>query len=77
MKKETVEFVRVDDYHKLGMTERGKQGFGSSGSKKRKTIEFTESQPMPEDDDELLIVEDATMSENGAIIISEKSVTVE
>ena len=83
MKKETVEFVRVKDYAKLGVTERGKSGFGSSWSKKRK-IEFTESQPLPEDEteeeeeeNEVLIVEDATMSENGSIIISEKSVTVE
>ena len=31
MKKETVEFVRVDDLFKLGKTERGDSGFGSSG----------------------------------------------
>ena len=49
MKKETVEFVKVDDLFKLGKTERGDSGFGSSGSKKRKYIEFTESQPLPDD----------------------------
>ena len=86
MKKETVEFVRVKDYCKLGETERGKSGFGSSGSKKRK-IEFSdfESQPLPEDEPEdeskdepeVLIVEDAVMAENGSIIISEKSISVE
>ena len=79
MKKEFVEFVRVKDYDKLGVSERGKFGFGSSGSKRRK-IEFTESQPPPEsesDEDQVLIVEDAVMAENGSIIISEKSVTVE
>ena len=79
MKKEFVEFVRVKDYDKLGVSERGKFGFGSSGSKRRK-IEFTESQPPPEnesDDDAVLFVEDAVMAENGSIIISEKSVTVE
>ena len=79
MKKEFVEFVRVKDYDKLGVSERGKFGFGSSGSKRRK-IEFTESQPPPEsesDEDQVLIVEDAVMTENGSIIISEKSVTVE
>ena len=36
MKKETVEFVKVDDLFKLGKTERGDNGFGSSGSKKKK-----------------------------------------
>ena len=82
MKKETVEFVRVDDLFKLGKTERGDNGFGSSGSKKRK-IEFTESQPLPDDnnrnssDDEVIIVEDAKMSENDKIIISEKSIKYE
>ena len=78
MKKETVEFVKVDDLFKLGKTERGDNGFGSSGSKKRK-IEFTESQPLPDDNDtdssndEVIVVEDAIMSENGKIIVSEKS----
>ena len=78
MKKETVEFVKVDDLFKLGKTERGDNGFGSSGSKKRK-IEFSESQPLPDDNDtdssndEVIVVEDAIMSENGKIIVSEKS----
>ena len=79
MKKETVEFVKVDDLFKLGKTERGDNGFGSSGSKKRK-IEFTESQPLPDyndsnsSDNEVIIVEDAKMSENSKIIVSEKSI---
>ena len=80
MKKEFVEFVRVKDYDKLGVSERGNFGFGGSGSKKRKKNEFTESQPLPKsesDEDQVFIVEDAVMAENGSIIISEKSVTVE
>ena len=78
MKKEFLEFV--DDFDKLGATQRGKLGFGSSGSKKRK-IEFTESQPSPDspenesDENQVLIVEDAVMAENGTIVISEKSVS--
>ena len=80
MKNETVEFVQVDDLFKLGQAERGDKGFGSSGSKKRKNLEFTftESQPLPEDDssndnsDRVIIVEDAKMSENGKIIVDEK-----
>ena len=80
MKKETVEFVKVDDLFKLGRTERGDSGFGSSGSKKRKHLEFefTESQPFPEDDtnsnssNEVIVIEDAKMSENGKIIVDEK-----
>ena len=79
MKKETVEFVSVDDLFKLGKTERGDSGFGSSDFKKRKHLdfEFTESQPFPDNDenssnDEVIVVEDAKMSENGKIIVSEK-----
>ena len=79
MKKETVEFVRFDDLFKLGKTERGDSGFGISGFKKRKHLdfEFTESQPFPDNDenssnDELIIVEDAKMSGNGKIIVDEK-----
>ena len=79
MKKETVEFVKVDDLFKLGQTERGNGGFGSSGSKKRKFVEFTESQPLPDndEDDEVLILEDAAMSENGKIIVAENAISVE
>ena len=81
MKKEVVEFVKVDNFDKLLHTERNIQGFGSSGSKKRK-IEFTESQPLPEnysesDSDTVIVVEDAEMSVNGSVIVSEKSVIVE
>ena len=81
MKKEFVEFVKVDNLDKLLHTERNIQGFGSSGSKKRK-IEFTESQPSPEnsyesDSDTVIVVEDAEMSVNGSVIVSEKSVIVE
>ena len=81
MKKEVVEFVKVDNFDKLLHTERNIQGFGSSGSKKRK-IEFTESQPSPEnysesDSDAVIVVEDAEMSVNGSVIVSEKSVTIE
>ena len=82
MKKETVELVKVDDLFKLGQTERGHSGFGSSGSKKRKNLEFecTESQPLPENDtdshssDEVIVVENAKMSENGKIIVGEKAI---
>ena len=49
--------------------------------KKRKHLdfEFTESQPLPDNDenssnDEVIIVEDARMSENGKIIVSEKAI---
>ena len=81
MKKEVVEFVKVDNLDKLLHTERNIQGFGSSGSKKRR-IEFTESQPSPEnsyesDSDTVIVVEDAEMSVNGSVIVSEKSVIVE
>ena len=81
MKKEVVEFVKVDNLDKLSHTERNIQGFGSSGSKKRR-IEFTESQPSPEnsyesDSDTVIVVEDAEMSVNGSVIVSEKSVIVE
>ena len=81
MKKEVVEFVKVDKFDKLLNTERNIQGFGSSRSKKRR-IEFTESQPSPEnysgsDSDAVIVAEDAEMSVNGSVIISEKSVTVE
>ena len=81
MKKEFVEFVKDDNLDKLLHTERNIQGFGSSGSKKRK-IEFTESQPSPEnsyesDSDTVIVVEDAEMSVNGSVIVSEKSVIVE
>ena len=84
MKKETVEFVKVDDLFKLGQTERGDRGFGSSDSKKRKDLEFefTESQPLPDDDDdddnssndEVIVIEDAKMSETGKIIVAEKAI---
>ena len=74
IKKETVEFVKVNDLFKLGKTERGHCGFGSSGSKK---IKFTESQPFDDNEEEVIILEDATMSENGKIIVSEKSISVE
>ena len=81
MKKEFVEFVKVDNLDKLLHTERNIKGFGSSGSKKRR-IEFTESQPSPEncyesDSDTTIVVEDAEMSVNGSVIVSEKSVIVE
>ena len=80
MKKETVEFVRVDDLFRLGKTERGDSGFGSSGFKKRKHFDFkfTESQPLPDNDnssnDEVTVIEDAKMSENGKIIVAEKAI---
>ena len=81
MKKAFVEFVKVDNLDKLLHTERNMQGFGSSGSKKRR-IEFTESQPSPEnsyesDSDTVIVAEDAEMSVNGSVIVSEKSVIVE
>ena len=79
MKKETVEFVKVDTLDKLLHSERNIQGFGSSGSKKRK-VEFTESQPLPEEDSygtesdsDIEVVEEAKLSVNGSVILSEKA----
>ena len=60
MKKETVEFVRVDDFFKLGKTERGTLRFGSSDSKKVKIQDEAE-----------IVVEDAVMSSNGKILVSD------
>ena len=60
MKKETVEFVKVDDFFKLGKSERGTLGFGSSDSKKVKM-----------QDESVIVVEDAVMSSNGKILVSE------
>ena len=57
MKKETVEFVMVKDFFKLGETERGTSGFGSSDSKK---VKF--------DTD---VKEEAVLSVNDKILVSE------
>ena len=70
MKKETVEFVKVDDLFELGKTKRGNCGFGSSDSKK---VKFEESK----EENEVIVIEDATMSENVKIIVSGKTVTFE
>ena len=58
MKKETVEFRVVDDYSKLGTSERGISGFGSSDSKKVRI-------------DTDIVREEAILSCNDKIIISE------
>ena len=59
MKKETVEFVIIDDYFKLGASQRGKSGFGSSDSKKVKI------------DDTEISREEAILAVNDKIIVSE------
>ena len=58
MKKETVEFVIVNDYFKLLESERGKSGFGSSDSKK---VKF----------DTEINKEEAILAVNDEIVISE------
>ena len=58
MKKETVEFVTVDDYFKLGASERGKSGFASSDSKKVKI-------------DTEISREEAILAVNDKIVVSE------
>ena len=58
MKKETVEFVIVDDYFKLVASERGKCGFGSSDSKKVKI-------------DPEISKEEAVLAVNDKIVVSE------
>ena len=70
MKKEKVEFVKVDSFDQLGQTKRGECGFGSSDSKK---VKFEKNKKS----DKVIIVEDALMSENGKLIASEKSITIE
>ena len=58
MKKETVEFVIVDDYFKLLNSERGKSGFGSSDSKKVKfDTEITKEEAILAVNDEIVISE--------------------
>ena len=63
MKKETVEFVIVDDYFKLLSSERGKSGFGSSDSKKTK---------FDTENDTEIIKEEAILAANDKIVISER-----
>ena len=58
MKKETVEFIIVDDYFKLGASQRGKSGFGSSDSKKVKI-------------DTEISREEAILAVNDKIVVSE------
>ena len=81
LKKETVKFVKVDTLDEILNSERNINSFGSSGSKKRK-IEFTESQPLPEEDscgtesdsDVEIVKEEAKISENNSLILIEKFV---
>ena len=70
MKKEKVEFVKVDNLNELGQTKRGSCGFGSSDSKK---VKFEKNKKS----DKVIIVEDVSMSENGKLVVSEKSITIE
>ena len=72
MKKEKVEFIKVDSLNQLGLTKRGGSGFGSSDSKKVKFGKEDEKEK-----DKVIIVEDASMSENGKIVVTEKSITIE
>ena len=72
MKKEKVEFIKVDRLDQLGLTKRGGSAFGSSDSKKVKFEKEDEKEK-----DKVIIVEDASMSENGKIVVTEKSITIE
>ena len=69
MKKEKVEFIRVDSLNKLGRTKRGGSGFGSSDLKK---VKFEEENN--KEKDKVIIVEEASLSENGKMVVTEKSI---
>ena len=71
MKKEKVEFIRVDRLNKLGLTKRGRSGFGSSDLKK---VKFEEEN---KEKDKVIIVEEGSMSGNGKMVVTEKSITIE
>ena len=68
MKKENVEFIKVNSLDELGKTKRGALGFGSSDSKKVK---------VESDNEEVILVEEASMSVNGEEVIREKSVIID
>ena len=70
MKKEKEEFIKVDRLDQLGLTKRGGSGFGSSDSKK---VKFEKE----DEKDKVIVVEDASMSENGKTVVIEKSITIE
>ena len=57
MKKETVKFITVDDYFKLGSSERGKSGFGSSDKKVKIDTEITKHEAVLAVDDKILVSE--------------------
>ena len=67
MKKENVKFVKVDRLTDLGKTKRGELGIGSSDSKRGKF----------EIEDDEVVVEEASMSENGKMVITTKSITID
>ena len=71
MKKENVEFIKVNKPTDLGKTKRGSFGFGSTGIKKKLKIESDD------EDEKVIIVEEAFMSENGKEVIKEKTITIE
>ena len=82
MKKEKVEFVKVNSLKDLGKTKRGSSGFGSSDLKKVKFDsdyfdEEKEEEKIRDENKEVIVIEEGSLSVNGKEIIKEKSTTVE
>ena len=71
MKKENVEFIKVNKLTDLGKTKRESFGFGSTRIKKKLKIESDE------EDEKVIIVEEASMTENGEEVIREKTISIE
>ena len=83
MKKQKVEFIKVDSLLNLGKTKRGSAGFGSSNAKK---VKFDDSEEKEEEkirktsnkeNEAVVIVEKTSMSVNGKKVIEETSVIKE
>ena len=71
MKKENVEFNKVNKLMDLGKTKRGSFGFGSTWIKRKLKIESDD------EDEKVIIVEKVSMTENGEEVIREKTITIE